>query len=124
MRRILFISIFLVSQQFQANAQHNSILDPVKTHPDSAAKAPARKWYETFSIRGYMQLRYNRLLETNENLGNEQGDRSWGKDGGFFIRRMRIIFYGQLSRQVYFYVQNISNHLYAKDYKYLFFYLS
>ena len=105
MRRILFISIFLVSQQFQANAQHNSILDPIKTHPDSAAKAPARKWYETFAIRGYMQVRYNRLLETNENLGNEQGDKSWGKDGGFFIRRMRIIFYGQLSKQVYFYVQ-------------------
>jgi hypothetical protein len=105
MRRILFVTIFLVLQQFQVNAQHNSILDPVKTHPDSAAKAPARKWYETFAIRGYMQLRYNRLLETNENLTNEQGDRSWGKDGGFFIRRMRIIFYGQLSKQVYFYVQ-------------------
>lgn len=28
-----------------------------------------KKWYENLSIRGYMQLRYNRLLETNENLG-------------------------------------------------------
>jgi hypothetical protein len=105
MRRILFISIFLVSQQFQVNAQQNSIFEPAKAASDSTAKAPARKWYETFSIRGYMQVRYNRLLETNENLGNEQGDKSWGKDGGFFIRRMRIIFYGQLSKQVYFYVQ-------------------
>jgi hypothetical protein len=105
MRRILFISIFLVSQQFQVNAQQNSIFEPAKAASDSTAKAAARKWYETFSIRGYMQLRYNRLLETNENLGNEQGDKSWGKDGGFFIRRMRIIFYGQLSKQVYFYVQ-------------------
>lgn len=105
MRRILFVSIFLVLASTTTHAQHNSILDPVKSHPDSASKAPARKWYETFAIRGYMQVRYNRLLETNENLGNEQGDKSWGKDGGFFIRRMRIIFYGQLSKQVYFYVQ-------------------
>lgn len=105
MRRILFATIFLVFASIITNAQHNSILDPPKVHPDSAAKAPARKWYETFAIRGYMQVRYNRLLETNENLTNEQGDRSWGKDGGFFIRRMRIIFYGQLSKQVYFYIQ-------------------
>jgi hypothetical protein len=105
MRRILFLSFFLVIRQFHANAQQNSLIDPAKAASDSTAKAAALKWYETFSIRGYMQLRYNRLLETNENLGNEQGDKSWGKDGGFFIRRMRIIFYGQLSKQVYFYVQ-------------------
>jgi hypothetical protein len=64
-----------------------------------------KKWYENFSIRGYSQVRYNRILETNENLGCEQCDRSWGKNGGFFIRRMRIIFYGQISKQVYFYIQ-------------------
>ena len=63
------------------------------------------KWYESFSIRGYSQVRYNRLLETNENLGCEQCDRSWGKNGGFFIRRMRLIFYGQINKNVYFYVQ-------------------
>ncbi len=64
-----------------------------------------KKWHENFSIRGYAQIRYNRLLETNENLGCEQCDRSWGKDGGFFIRRTRIIFYGQLSKNVYLYIQ-------------------
>jgi hypothetical protein len=63
------------------------------------------KWYESFSIRGYSQVRYNRLLETNENLGCEQCDRSWGKNGGFFIRRMRVIIYGQINKNVYFYVQ-------------------
>lgn len=62
-------------------------------------------WSEKVMIRGYMQTRYNRLLETNENLKCEQCDKSWGKDGGFFIRRMRIIFYGQISEKVYFYVQ-------------------
>lgn len=68
--------------------------------------APASvKWYESFSIRGYSQIRYNRLLETNPNLGCEQCDRSWGNNGGFFMRRMRIILYGQLSKNVYFYIQ-------------------
>ncbi|MDI9318922.1 MAG: porin [Phycisphaerales bacterium] len=105
MRRIFLFTVLLVLTAIGANAQHNSILDAPKVHPDSPAKAAEKKWYQNFSIRGYMQVRYNRLLETNENLGNEQGDKSWGKDGGFFIRRMRVILYGQLSKQVYFYIQ-------------------
>ena len=64
-----------------------------------------KKWSETFSIRGYTQIRYNRLLETNENLSCEQCDRSWGKDGGFFMRRMRVILFGQINKNVYFYIQ-------------------
>ena len=64
-----------------------------------------KKWFESFAIRGYAQVRYNNLLNTNEDLKCEQCDRSWGGDGGFFIRRMRIIFYGQLNERVYFYVQ-------------------
>jgi len=67
--------------------------------------APKKQWFESFSIRGYSQIRYNRLLETNSKLKNEQGDRSWGENGGFFIRRMRIIFSGQVNERVYFYVQ-------------------
>ncbi|MFM9004349.1 MAG: porin [Flavobacteriales bacterium] len=67
--------------------------------------APDKKWFDTFSIRGYSQVRYNRLLETNEDLGCEQCDRSWGGDGGFFIRRMRIIIYGQIGKRAYLYVQ-------------------
>ncbi len=64
-----------------------------------------KKWFENISLRGYMQVRYNRLLETNENLKCEQCDRSWGDNGGFFIRRMRLIFSGQVGKRVYFYVQ-------------------
>jgi hypothetical protein len=66
---------------------------------------PQKKWYESIAIRGYTQIRYNRLLETNENLNCEQCDRSWGKNGGFFIRRMRIIFFGQIHKNVYLYLQ-------------------
>jgi len=64
-----------------------------------------KEWYNSFKIRGYMQFRYNRLLETNENLGCEQCDRSWGDEGGFFMRRIRLIFFGQVYKNVYFYFQ-------------------
>lgn len=70
-----------------------------------AENVQPKKWYDSFAIRGYTQIRYNRLLETNENLGCEQCDKSWGKDGGFFMRRMRIILYGQINKNVYFYIQ-------------------
>lgn len=63
------------------------------------------KWYEKIQVRGYAQVRYNGLLQTNEDLECEQCDKSWGGDNEFFIRRMRLIFYGQLSPRVYFYVQ-------------------
>ncbi|MFM9945294.1 MAG: porin [Bacteroidia bacterium] len=75
-----------------------------QTFAQDKPKAPTKAWYENIAIRGYTQVRYNRLLETNDSLKNEQGDKSWG-NGGFFIRRMRIIFYGNVSERVYIYIQ-------------------
>jgi phosphate-selective porin len=66
---------------------------------------PDLKWFQTLNLRGYAQVRYNRLLETNEKLKCEQCDRSWGENGGFFLRRLRLIFFGQVSKNVYFYIQ-------------------
>lgn len=68
-------------------------------------KEEKKSWYENFSIRGYMQVRYNRLLETNENLRCEQCDRSIGKGGGFIIRRGRIVLSGYIHKRVFFYIQ-------------------
>ena len=62
-------------------------------------------WSDKITIRGYTQIRYNRLFESNSDLVSEQGDKSIGNKQGFFIRRMRIIFFGQLSDNVYFYIQ-------------------
>lgn len=66
---------------------------------------PEKKWFENIALRGYVQVRYNRLLETNEDLKCEECDRSWGENGGFFIRRARLIFSGQVGKRVYFYIQ-------------------
>lgn len=63
------------------------------------------KWYDKISLRGYTQVRYNRLLETNPDLKCEQCDRSWGDNGSIFLRRGRLIFSGNVHERVYFYIQ-------------------
>lgn len=92
--KLIFTLGWLVCALY-VNAQTDSTSKPDKDH----------KWFESISIRGYAQARYNRLLETNSALKNEQGDRSMGENGGFFLRRIRIIFFGQISKRVYFYLQ-------------------
>jgi len=74
------------------------------TAQDSSTTAP-RPWYESFRIRGYGQVRYNRLFESNSAFQCEQCDRSWGENGGFFIRRARIILQGQIHPRVFMYLQ-------------------
>ncbi len=96
---VFFCSIFtalILNAQITTTSKQDSLVKPTTS---------TKPWYESFSIRGYMQIRYNRLLETNEKLKCEQCDRSWGEGGGFFIRRTRIIFSGQLNKHVYMYIQ-------------------
>lgn len=68
-------------------------------------KKATKAWYETISLRGYMQVRYNRLMETNPKLKCEQCDKSWGENGSFAIRRGRLIFSGNVKENIYFYIQ-------------------
>lgn len=95
MKKLLLIILFL---PFLAAAQTDR--DTISLETPSSSK-----WYERVSLRGYVQVRYNRLLETNENLKCDQCDRSWGKDGGFFFRRVRLVFFGQISSRMYIYIQ-------------------
>ncbi|WP_100610259.1 porin [Confluentibacter lentus] len=64
-----------------------------------------KEWYEEINLRGYAQLRYNGLIQTNPDLTCEQCDKSWGGDSDFFFRRIRLVFYGQIHPRVYFYIQ-------------------
>jgi len=96
--RILF-TIILFTPFFSFSQTETPVVNP----PQEVKKANA--WFDKMHIRGYTQVRYNRLLETNENLGCEQCDKSWGKGGGFFIRRMRLVFYGQLNDRISYYFQ-------------------
>jgi len=98
--KALTLCIIVILRFSFANCQTTSL----PNNPNQQEVAP-KKWFENINLRGYAQFRYNRLLETNDSLGCEQCDRSWGGDGGFFIRRMRLIFFGQINPRVYFYVQ-------------------
>lgn len=64
-----------------------------------------RKWFQSLSIGGYLQVRYNGLLETNPNLECEQCDKAWTGGGNFSIRRARLVFQGQIHNQIFFYIQ-------------------
>ncbi|TAH04374.1 MAG: porin [Sphingobacteriales bacterium] len=96
----LFLVLFITSStklMSQTNASEKTIT--------TSKKEEKKHWYETISLRGYMQVRYNRLLETNDKLKCEQCDKSWGEGGGIFIRRGRLIFSGNLTKNIYFYLQ-------------------
>jgi phosphate-selective porin len=95
-RKLLMVALLLQASNAMSQTQPT-------TNP--SATPPPKKWYESFSIRGYVQVRYNRLFETNDKLKCEQCDRSWGEGGGVFIRRGRIIISGQLTNNVFFYIQ-------------------
>ncbi len=98
----LFIGLLLICQIINnLNAQS---VDSLKSTSEIKSTSE-KKWYESISLRGYVQARYNRLLETNSKLKCEQCDKSWGENGGIFLRRIRIVFFGQISKNVSFYIQ-------------------
>ncbi|MGV3538363.1 MAG: porin [Rufibacter sp.] len=73
----------------------------------TSPKAPEAKkahWYDKISLRGYVQIRYNRVLETNPMLKTDY-DKSVGDKGGFLIRRARLVFSGHVHERVYVYIQ-------------------
>lgn len=78
---------------------------PVAVVEQKQATPTPNKWFEKISLRGYAQIRYNRLFENNPLLKCEQCDRSLGENGGFFVRRTRLIFSGNVHDRVFIYIQ-------------------
>jgi len=74
---------------------------------EAAQKAPEsdKPWFEKISIRGYAQIRYNRLLENNENLKCEQCDKSMAPNSSVMLRRARLVISGDVHERVYIYIQ-------------------
>ena len=100
--------MFARAARYRAVVLLLGIIAPVGLRAQSAATPPAAAptaWYEKLRIRGYGQVRYNRLFETNDSLQCEQCDRSWGENGGVFIRRARVIIQGQVHPRVFLYLQ-------------------
>jgi Phosphate-selective porin O and P len=104
---LVALSFLCVSPYFvQAQNRDTTSNKPLSTNTTpTTSSASTKKWYESFAIRGYVQARYNRLLETNPQLKCEQCDRSWGDNGGFFLRRLRVIIQGNVHERVFVYIQ-------------------
>lgn len=102
----MFRNIIALLLVVAATSGFAQVADSAAIKASAEAPKPAeKKWYDNISLRGYVQVRYNGLLETNEDLGCEQCDKSWGGNNGFFIRRARLVIYGHLSKRVFFYLQ-------------------
>lgn len=101
------LSLLFLGLVVSLSAQDSTKVPTTKPAETLLAKIEEKKpaWFDKINVRGYVQVRYNRLFESNPNFKSEQGDKSIGNNGGFFIRRARIIFFGQLNNHVYFYIQ-------------------
>ncbi|HSI91469.1 MAG TPA: porin, partial [Adhaeribacter sp.] len=99
---LLFSSAAALAQA-PASGQPDSARLDLNTVPP-APEVKAKGWFEKIGLRGYVQIRYNRLLETNPNLKSEH-DKSMGDNGGFLIRRARLVFSGHVHERVYLYIQ-------------------
>lgn len=75
------------------------------TSEDKPKASAEPRWYERLHIRGYTQLRYNNLVETNHALKSEQADKSVGGDPSVFLRRARLLVYGDVFPSVSVYFQ-------------------
>ncbi|MGL5892670.1 MAG: porin [Bacteroidia bacterium] len=94
-----FTSVTVVAQSDTAKLTVQKALE--KVAPPQVKKS---HWYDKIQLRGYTQVRYNRLLETNPDLKFE-GDRSVGDKGGALIRRGRLIFFGDITSHLFLYYQ-------------------
>lgn len=110
MKKIIVTAVLSAVGMLCANAQTPVVKDSLSaTKPTTAEEKPAevkkKNWYEVISLRGYAQFRYNRLLETNSALKCDQCDKSIGDGGGFFVRRARLVFSGQVHERLFIYIQ-------------------
>ncbi|MBP6384988.1 MAG: porin [Pseudarcicella sp.] len=104
MKNLILSAIMLVST-FISYSQVSSASSTSTTTETKKETSSTKKWYDKISLRGYAQVRYNRLLETNSKLKCDQCDKSIGENGGFFLRRGRLIFSGDVSDRLYIYLQ-------------------
>lgn len=104
MRNILVAVISLLLYNV-AKAEIENPYAPLDSVAAKKVDDKKKQWYESIKISGYVQERYNRLLETNPDLKCEQCDKSWGQGGSLFLRRARIKLSGYVHPQVYFYFQ-------------------
>ncbi len=79
----------------------------VATREDKAKND--EKWFNKLNVRGYTQLRYNQPLTGDRVAGDPElksvGDSGIGNNSSFTLRRVRLVFSGDINEYVSFYLQ-------------------
>jgi phosphate-selective porin len=102
---LLCLCVSVSYAQTQPDSLKNKPVAAAPVPPAPASSAPSAKWYDKISLRGYAQMRYNRLFENNDELRCEQCDKSIGKNQGFTFRRARLILSGEVHERFSIYIQ-------------------
>jgi hypothetical protein len=63
------------------------------------------KWYDKLAVRGYVQVRFNRLYTTDVDYRNDLGDKAIAENNSFSIRRARLILQGDVAPFLFVYLQ-------------------
>ncbi|MCB5191628.1 OprO/OprP family phosphate-selective porin [Methylobacillus arboreus] len=79
-------------------------LDKIAMAPAPKPASSSKNWADTMKVRGYMQLRSNPIVGGDKQIAH-QADRSIGDNTNFLIRRMRLIFYGDIGERLSYYIQ-------------------
>lgn len=106
-----------VNQSFEEMAKELETASESKSETDKSPekkekekdkkKDKKKEWYEKISLRGYAQLRYNHVTDTEFGSASAQhaGDSSIEGDQEFFLRRARLIFFGDVTDHLSIYLQ-------------------
>jgi hypothetical protein len=74
--------------------------------PVTAEPKKEKKWFEKYTVRGYAQLRFNDVLDSDgRGAAHLVGDSSVGDRQSFLLRRVRLIIQGDVSEHVSLYFQ-------------------
>lgn len=76
------------------------------------AEAPKKAWHDRLTLRGYTQLRYNSFISGHGAVPDGVSrlrsvhDTSINDDGGFLLRRVRVVLQGEVSDRIELYLQH------------------
>ena len=78
---------------------------PSFVHEPLPVKATEEHWYDKIHMRGYTQIRTGTTVSGDNDAVVYWPDKSVGENTNFLIRRARLIFYGDVTDNLYLYFQ-------------------
>ncbi len=92
--------------QKDSNQQAQKNSGPAFVHEPLPVNAKVEKhWYDRIHIRGYTQFRSSTTVGGDKDAVAYWPDKSVGEDTSFLIRRARLVFYGDITDNLYLYFQ-------------------